>query len=155
MPRRELNIANAAERMATDFAVGVIDFAASLVEEFSCVPSVASEQRSSGRHLSHLGKFNTCQWHSACTKFGHSDSLITLSHWRSPITTPLFHTRTRAEYRLSLHSAMGGHIVYSHHCPSSKTLGKPTDKQMSDRCQTNNLAHKGLSAYFCSRFGNL
>ena len=31
------------------------------------------------RRLSHLGKFNTCQWHSACTKFGHSKDLITLS----------------------------------------------------------------------------
>ena len=66
MPRRELNNAKAAERMATEFAVGVIDFVASLVEEF-------------WRRLSHLGKFNTCQWHSACTKFGHSDNLITLS----------------------------------------------------------------------------
>ena len=52
--------------MATEFAVGVIDFVASLVEEF-------------WRRLSHLGKFNTCQWHSACTKFGHSNIFITLS----------------------------------------------------------------------------
>ena len=27
--------------------------------------------------LSHLGKFNTCQWHSACTKFGHSNIFAT------------------------------------------------------------------------------
>lgn len=32
------------------------------------------------RRLSHLGKFNTCQWHSACTKFGHSNIFATLSH---------------------------------------------------------------------------
>jgi len=31
------------------------------------------------RRLSHLDKFNTCLWHSACTKFGHSNDLITLS----------------------------------------------------------------------------
>lgn len=35
------------------------------------------------RRLSHLGKFNTCQWHSACTKFGHYKDLITLSCARS------------------------------------------------------------------------
>ena len=52
--------------MATKFTFGVIDFVALLVEEF-------------WRYLSHLGKFNTCQWHSACAKFGHSDNLITLS----------------------------------------------------------------------------
>ena len=57
MPHLErLNKANATERMTTKFAVG----------EF-------------WRRLSHLDKFNTCQWHSACTKFGHSDNLITLS----------------------------------------------------------------------------
>ena len=66
---RELNITNEEKRMAETFAFG----------EHSCVPSVASEQSSSGRRLSHLGKFNTCQWHSACTKFGHSKDLITLS----------------------------------------------------------------------------
>ena len=32
------------------------------------------------RRLSHLGKFNTCQWHSACTKFGHSNIFATLSY---------------------------------------------------------------------------
>ena len=31
------------------------------------------------RCLSHLGKFNTCQWHLACTKFGHSNIFATLS----------------------------------------------------------------------------
>ena len=47
--------------------------------EHSCVPAVASEQSSSGRRLSHLDKFNTCQWHSAGTKFGHSNIFATLS----------------------------------------------------------------------------
>ena len=31
------------------------------------------------RRLSHLDKFNTCQWHSAGTKFGHSNIFATLS----------------------------------------------------------------------------
>lgn len=31
------------------------------------------------RHLSHLSKFNTCQWHSACTNFGGSNIFDTLS----------------------------------------------------------------------------
>ena len=53
---RGLNITNAEQKMAELFAFG----------EF-------------WRRLSHLGKFNTCQWHSACTKFGHSKDLITLS----------------------------------------------------------------------------
>ena len=69
MLHRELNIANGEKIMAERFAFG----------EHSCVPLVASEQSSSGRRLSHLGKFNTCQWHSACTKFGHYKDLITLS----------------------------------------------------------------------------
>ena len=56
--------------------------------EHSCVPSVASEQSSSGRRLSHLGKFNTCQWHSACTKsaFGeptHARPIASKLAWRS------------------------------------------------------------------------
>ena len=29
------------------------------------------------RRLSHLGKFNTCQWHSAGTKFGGSNIFAT------------------------------------------------------------------------------
>ena len=53
---RRSNITNGAKIMAELFAFG----------EF-------------WRRLSHLGKFNTCQWHSACTKFGHSKDLITLS----------------------------------------------------------------------------
>ena len=73
MPEREnvknVNIVKREQIMAEFPAFG----------EHSCVPSVASEQSSSGRRLSHLGKFNTCQWHSACTKFGHSKDLITLS----------------------------------------------------------------------------
>jgi hypothetical protein len=31
------------------------------------------------RRLSRLGKFNTCQWHSACKKFGHSNIFATHS----------------------------------------------------------------------------
>ena len=31
------------------------------------------------RRLSQLDKFNTCHWHSACTKFGGLENLITLS----------------------------------------------------------------------------
>jgi hypothetical protein len=31
------------------------------------------------RRLGHLGKFNTCQWHSACIKFGHSNIFATHS----------------------------------------------------------------------------
>ena len=69
---RRLNNHNTAKRMTTKFAVG----------EF-------------WRRHSRLDKFNTCQWHSACTKFGHSDNLITLSLSlslrRSPtreVTTP-------------------------------------------------------------------
>ena len=56
MPHRELNNANAVKRMTELFAFG----------EF-------------WRRLSHLSKFNTCQWHSACTKFGHSNNFATLS----------------------------------------------------------------------------
>ena len=67
MPRnRRLNNANRAKVMTDSFAFGVIDFVASLVEEFWL-------------RLSHLGKFNTCQWHSACTKFGHYNNFATLS----------------------------------------------------------------------------
>ena len=72
---RELNITNREQIMADSFAFG----------EHSCVPSVASEQSSSGRRLSHLGKFNTCQWHSACTKFGHSNNFATLSFTFAPM----------------------------------------------------------------------
>ena len=57
--------------MAETFAFGVIDFVASLVEEF-------------WRRLSHLGKFNTCQWHSACTKSAFGE----LTHAR-PIASEL------------------------------------------------------------------
>ena len=50
------------------------------------------------RRLSHLGKFNTCQWHSACTKFGHSNIYATLSHTLSlryppTIAFPLYTAR--------------------------------------------------------------
>ena len=69
MLHRELNKANAAERMATKFAFGVIYIVALLVEELWL-------------HLSRLDKFNTCQWHSACAKFGHLNNLITLSGTR-------------------------------------------------------------------------
>ena len=73
MPHRELNNANAVKRMTDFFAFGVIDFVASLVEEF-------------WRRLSHLGKFNTCQWHSAGTKFGHSKNFATLSpRYKPPV----------------------------------------------------------------------
>ena len=40
-----------------------------------------------GQRLSHLGKFNTCQWHSACTKFGHSNNFATLSLSLSQVLT--------------------------------------------------------------------
>ena len=60
MPHRENII------MTDSFAFGVIDFVASLAEEF-------------WRCIGHLGKFNTCQWHLACTKFGHSNNFATLS----------------------------------------------------------------------------
>ena len=52
--RREINYVNAEQKVAQIFAFG----------EF-------------WRRLSHLGKFNTCQWHSACTKFGHSNIFAT------------------------------------------------------------------------------
>ena len=56
MPHREnINIVKQSKRMTDLFAFG----------EF-------------WRRLSHLGKFNTCQWHSACTKFGHSNNFATL-----------------------------------------------------------------------------
>ena len=58
--RREINYVNAEQKVAQIFAFG----------EF-------------WRRLSHLGKFNTCQWHSACTKFGHSKDLITLSIFKT------------------------------------------------------------------------
>ena len=32
------------------------------------------------QRLSQLDKFNTCHWHSACTKFGGSNNFATLSH---------------------------------------------------------------------------
>jgi len=54
--RRELNNTNGAKIMTETFAFG----------EF-------------WRRLSHLDKFNTCQWHSAGTKFGHSNNFATLS----------------------------------------------------------------------------
>ena len=82
MPEREnvknVNIVKREKIMAETFAFG----------EHSCVPSVASEQSSSGRRLSHLGKFNTCQWHSACTKsaFGeptHARPIASELAWRS------------------------------------------------------------------------
>ena len=31
------------------------------------------------RRFSPLDRFNTCQWHSACSKFGHSNNMTTLS----------------------------------------------------------------------------
>ena len=54
--RERLNNHNTAKRMTETFAFG----------EF-------------WRRLSHLVKFNTCLWHSACTKFGHSNIFATLS----------------------------------------------------------------------------
>ena len=80
MPEREnAKIVNAGQKVAQIFAFG----------EF-------------WRHLSHLGKFNTCQWHSACTKFGHSNNFATLSLSlslslrRSPVTHLLRSAGTRA-----------------------------------------------------------
>ena len=72
------------------------------------------------RRLSHLGKFNTCQWHSACTKFGHSKDLITLSlslslslRYSPTIAyTLLSCAGTRVNIRLSLHPCKGSRIVF-------------------------------------------
>ena len=73
MPHRELNNANAVKRMTDFVAFG----------EF-------------WRRLSHLGKFNTCQWHSACTKFGHSNNFATLSQVLNRQSTTFNNIRARA-----------------------------------------------------------
>ena len=67
------------------------------------------------RRLSHLGKFNTCQWHSACTKFGHSNIFATLSLRYSPTVahTLLRFAGTRGNIRLSLQKCKGGLLVFS------------------------------------------
>ena len=79
---RRSNITNGAKRMADFLAFG----------EF-------------GRRLSHLGKFNTCQWHSACTKsaFGeptHARPIASELAWRS-LNRGLGHSNIFATLSLS------------------------------------------------------
>ena len=73
------------------------------------------------RRLSHLGKFNTCQWHSACTKFGHSSTseatlsitnhFITLSQALTYNSTSFIYCpRGRVNLRLFLERTKGGCI---------------------------------------------
>ena len=95
---RRSNIVNAEQKVAQIFAFG----------EF-------------GRRLSHLGKFNTCQWHSACTKFGHSKDLITLSLSLSLSQALASNTsiknrgHPRVNIRLFLLSGKGGQLVFCPH----------------------------------------
>ena len=59
-----------------------------------------------GQRLSHLGKFNTCQWHSACTKsaFGeptHARPIASELAWRS-LNRGLGHSKDLITLSLSL-----------------------------------------------------
>ena len=73
------------------------------------------------RRLSHLGKFNTCQWHSAGTKFGHSNNFATLSlslslslSYALTASPPhlIIHAPARVNIRLSMQKAMGSRYVF-------------------------------------------
>jgi len=91
MPEREnAKIVNAEQKVARKFAFG----------EF-------------WRRLSHLGKFNTCQWHSACTKsaFGeptHARPIASELAWRS-LNRGLGHSKDLITLSLSL-SLSGTHL---------------------------------------------
>jgi hypothetical protein len=59
------------------------------------------------RRLSQLDKFNTCHWHSACTKIGGLENLITLSQALAynRLYTP---ARSRARQYTAFHAYQQG-----------------------------------------------
>ena len=89
---RRLNNANAVKRMTDLFAFG----------EF-------------WRRLSHLGKFNTCQWHSACTKFGHSSTSEATSSITNNFAT-LSLSQVLTYNKLSTVSPLVGALIYGFSC---------------------------------------
>ena len=74
------------------------------------------------RHLSHLSKFNTCQWHSACTNFGGSNIFDTLSQVLTYNSiTFIYRPRGRVNIGFFLEKSMGSPHCF---CPIKKLFFK-------------------------------